>query len=242
MIQQIKKLELEGKCSDAHPLLTKIKALIKAYGCDYPFCRFYQGDNVIISRYYYSCMVYIYGDYDIDEVIEFVLSYQFTFIQCNQKLDMGDNFNYTSGNIYENAADTSKVKMILNDSIKECFNIVGDSFYSSFDKEQYERWYADMSHRVRHGVSKIYNKDGKSSVCLYAYDEDIVILSQIATKKEFRRQGIAKEIVNAVCDEYKGRCIMLYSKNKDSNRFYEKIGFKCVEIWHNYDKVEEEND
>lgn len=237
MIKQV--YSLEGECS-THPLFTKIKSLYVAYGSKYPFCRFYRGDNVIISKYRDSGMVYFNTEskkeIDFSQVVEFIALSRFSFVQCNIPLDIDDEFSYETGGLYEYQSRDVIIttEVLVNHSISECYNIIKDAFYSDFTQEEYERWYVDMSHKIRHGVSQVYNIEQKSSVTLQSRDETYVVLSQIATQGQYQEQGLAKTLIELIASQNLDKRVVLYSKNKQSDAFYEKVGFGYKEQWHNY--------
>ncbi|MGN1118874.1 MAG: GNAT family N-acetyltransferase, partial [Oscillospiraceae bacterium] len=84
-------------------------------------------------------------------------------------------------------------------------------------------WYLDMSHRVRHGVSRVAVLDG-SCLCVQHELCGEALLSQIATLPELRRQGRAQRLIRAVCARLTGEQVRLLCEDALVG-FYENVGF-----------------
>lgn len=93
----------------------------------------------------------------------------------------------------------------------------------------YETWYVDASHRIRHGVSKTYIYDKISTATLAFEIRGTCFLSLVATRADERKHGSATKMLRRLCSEYN-------KENKDTYliclderlHFYENAGFKPV--------------
>lgn len=204
----------------------KIRALLQAYGTGYDFCRFYSAEGLIIARFYNEFVICTFGNADIEELCEFLSFSGFSKLFCSEvagkllseKLKLNRNMLNLmrfSGNLCEAPEKISEL------SLSEAYGILKASF-----EIDYEPWYLDMSHRIRHGVSKFYGYNG-SVLCVQHNLCGEALLSQIATVPEMRNKGDASGLITAVCRKLSKREIFLLCEDK-LVKFYNKIGFeKC---------------
>ena len=106
--------------------------------------------------------------------------------------------------------------------------------YSSAD---FESWYVDISHRIRHGAAKAVtlNINGEiisSGIFSSIYNND-AILTAVSTQSEFRRMGYASALVSAMVCDIKGKVYLMRDKNKNEE-FYKKLGFENIGYWRMY--------
>ena len=106
--------------------------------------------------------------------------------------------------------------------------------YSSVD---FESWYVDVSHRIRHGAAKAVtlNINGEiisSGIFSSIYNND-AILTAVSTQSEFRRMGYASALVSAMVCDIKGKVYLMRDKNKNEE-FYKKLGFENIGYWRMY--------
>lgn len=94
---------------------------------------------------------------------------------------------------------------------------------TAFDIE-FEPWYLDMSHRIRHGVSSFRMLEGSVLAVQHNLNGE-ALLSQIATLPEARRHGNASRLILSVCAELAGSAVYLVCGD-ELKGFYERIGFR----------------
>ncbi len=208
----------------------KIRALLMAYGTKYDFCRFYYSECFVFCEmsgsYVVAEIVEDLSDCALEELTDFLDFNGFTEIFCSEylgrKLLQTLSRPFKKVNLMCFNADRicmSQPNIDRNPPLDEVFNILK----SVFDID-YETWYVDMSHRVRHNIAKIRKLD--NSVLVIQYDiNGEVLLSQIATSPEFQNKGNASRLIKAVCAELSGRDIIIICEDK-LVPFYNKIGFK----------------
>ena len=204
----------------------KIRALMKAYGTNYDFCSFYKSDEFILARFYNEFVICKYGMSDnnkLDELSEFLTFSGFSKIFCSD--DVGEilkgelSLNCKKLNLMKFCGEVPKVcENIKELSLTKAYDILKTSFEINF-----EPWYLDMSHRIRHGISKFYGND--SSVLAVQHDLcGEALLSQIATIPEKRGQGKASELILSVCKTLCKSNVFLLCEDKNLS-FYKKLGF-----------------
>ncbi|MDR1755329.1 MAG: GNAT family N-acetyltransferase [Eubacterium sp.] len=206
----------------------KIKVLYRAYGIKQNFCSFFMQDkSLLISRLDRDYIIKIFDDdYDAEELAAFLnasnakglflpseLLKQLAPYVHALELRYCGIMEYRGGHkpdIIDGSPDLTDI-----------FNILKNDFYI-----EYSSWLTDVSHRVRHGISKVFLYRSASTVTAL-YDADgQVFLTQVATKSELRGQGLASGMLKEVAGRYTndGKITSLVCRNA-LIPFYEKTGF-----------------
>lgn len=203
----------------------KIRAYLNAYGTKYDFCRLFgseRGGYILV----YNGTMTADGDFDENELSGFVNMLSPVTIEVSKQTALHPDGGYKQVNKTlfkavsgENNVDINDVKQ--NTLLDNIFPILKDSFGIT----EYEEWYADISHRIRHGVSDIFLY--KSTTVTKVFDIDgFVFLSHIATAPEGRGQGTAGNFLHWLCGEFEkqGKSVYLYAKD-ERRTFYKQLGF-----------------
>ena len=98
---------------------------------------------------------------------------------------------------------------------------------TAFDID-FETWYTDMSHRIRHGIAKARTLENSALIVQYDLNGE-ALLSQIATVPEKRGQGSASRLIKAVCGELSDSAVYVLCQD-DLIPFYSRIGFEKADI------------
>lgn len=205
----------------------KIRALLTAYGTKYDFCRFFVSDSFILCETYGGFVLCEYTDkVDVNELSEFLVFHGFSEIFCSETL--GEPL------LKSLRCSSKKVnlmrfcgKAVPNENIEasprldDVYRIIG----SAFDIE-YEPWYADMSHRIRHGVSGARVLGGSALVIQHNLNGE-ALLSQIATLPDLRGQGGASRLIRGVCAELSESAVYVLCEDK-LLPFYGRLGFEKI--------------
>lgn len=207
----------------------KIRALMLAYGTNYDFCRFYLSDKAAfceMSGSFVLCGLSEHKKQDVEELSGFFAMRGFSEIFCSDALGkalseklrcktMKVNLLRFDGKLHENA------EIDKSPPLDEVFKIL-DAFFDI----DYEQWYVDMSHRIRHNIAKARRLD--DSVLIIQHDlNGEALLSQIATLPEKRKTGGATRLINAVCAELSNSAVFVLCEDSLLD-FYLKIGFVKV--------------
>ena len=205
----------------------KIRALLLAYGTNYDFCRFYVSEDVILCETDGSFVVCEAGEVgDISELADFFNFNGFSEIFCSEAAGKRFSDCLECGSHVVNQmrfcgtpVECSEVE--TEPPLDEVFGILK----TSFDID-YESWYVDMSHRIRHKVAKVRRLGG--SVLTVQHDiNGEALLSQIATRPEGRGQGSASRLILAVCAELCDSDVYVICEDS-LLAFYQRIGFEKV--------------
>lgn len=199
----------------------KIRSLLLAYGTKYDFCRFFVGENIVLAQLNGDFVISDFGETDVGELAQFLDFSVFSEIFCSENL----------GQVLEKQLDVKReiVNLMRFAGVHEKNGleilapaIAYQIIKTGFDFE-FEPWYLDMSHRIRHGVSQLYGLDGAALAVQYNQNGEALI-SQVATLPENRGKGCARRLISAVCAELNESDIFVLCEDKLLD-FYKKIGF-----------------
>ena len=110
-------------------------------------------------------------------------------------------------------------EVVTDPPLDEVFGILASSF-----EIDYEHWYVDMSHRIRHNVAKARKHDGSALIVQYDINGE-ALLSQIATLPEQRGRGSASRLISSACAELSPSDVYVICEDK-LLPFYSRIGFE----------------
>ena len=203
----------------------KIRAMLLAYGMKYDFCRFYVSEFFNICETDGNFVVCDTGKVNgIPELAEFFNFNGFSEIFCSEAVGemLAEKLNRGSQkvNLMRFIDDPFLCAEVESDPpLDEVFKILS----SSFDID-YEHWYVDMSHRLRHNVAKARKLGGSALIIQHDLNGE-ALLSQIATLPEHRGQGNAARLILSVCAELSRSDVFVICEDK-LLEFYRKIGFE----------------
>lgn len=206
----------------------KILAAFYAYGGDYNFCRFYSCEGGLI--HIYNAGMVIDGDPDINEVEMFICMTKPAAVEAKSDiaLQLCSAYEKVHRTLFrvksvESGIDPNNVK--VNSYTDKCFAVLN----KSFDKMlSYDDWYVDISHRIRHNISKLYWYDN-TTVTQQFNINGFVFLSHIATAPHTRGRGTARKLLWLIGSEAEKSGETAYLFALDHRRsFYETIGFEPV--------------
>lgn len=213
----------------------KISSNYLAYGTKYPFCTFWAGysDNTptaIINKYENTIFILCDKGADCSELKEFCDMIGYSNIQSNVTTlkHMGfENINEYTVLCYENNSATNSI--ITNNSVnlKEVYDTL---FFEQSDilvKPDFDGWYADLSHRIRHEVALALNE--KNAALIFSHINDVsAIISGISVLPNARKSGVATKLLSKAISIVSRRKIFACTDLKTSV-FYLKNGFAKTE-------------
>lgn len=107
-----------------------------------------------------------------------------------------------------------------NPRLESVFRVIS----SVFGEISFDEWYVDMSHRIRHGVSRAFLLD-YSAACVQFDENGYVYISQAATMPESQNKGLCKSLLRHIASVYPNKTLYLHAE-QEKIPLYEKIGFK----------------
>lgn len=223
MIRRAQSAEELAKLPTCGVLAQKIRALLLSYGTKYEFCRFFYSDDFFISELSGEFVVSEIGcSPDYNELAEFFSFCGFAEIFCS--VDSGEQLSKRIQckseivNLMRFDGCGILCKTERNSPLSEIYEILK----SAFDIE-FEPWYVDMSHRIRHGISAARRLE--NTVLVIQHDlNDEALLSQIVTTPQGRNKGNATRLIHAVCAELSPSAVFVLCRDELTG-FYTKVGF-----------------
>lgn len=214
----------------------RIKSLLKAYGTSYDFAMFYKqidnDNNVtsIISKLDGDFTLSAYDNADFDELKNFFITLGYNSVLSDERLLI--NEEYDTGEIM---SATKKTELHRSYATLDCYPKLMDLFnIDDYDSLDFESWYVDLSHRIRHGCSRAYslNAGGEivSSGIFSSIWENDAILTSVRTAPEFRNLGYGSVLVSEMMCDIKGTVYLMREENKNEH-FYKKLGFENIGKW-----------
>lgn len=239
MIKLIEKSDEFNAFNKEDIFYIRIMSLLKAYSTDYRFALFYkqidENENItaIISRLDNDYTVCHNKNFDRNELNDFFKTLGFNSILCDDEVKL--DFSFDFGVIMET---NKKIEKVINyaaiDEYPKLMDLFNLEDYSSAD---FESWYVDVSHRIRHGAAKAVtlnvNDEIVSSGIFSSIYNDNAILTSVSTLPEFRKMGYASALVSAMVCDIKGKVYLMRDKNKNEE-FYKKLGFENIGYWRMY--------
>ena len=211
----------------------KIRALAEAYGMERDFCSFYiQTGGTVISDYYKSAVVANCGKRAGDrlaELMEFltcgifrkvILPYTpFDISNTDANISRLCLMRYAGG--VREHDETDKEILESDFSISDIYEIASDGFDIDFNK-----WYTDTSHMVRHGISRLYAL-GKNACAVKMFSSSgITYFSYVATRESERGKGLATRLLQSICSaELQAGNTSYVLCGPGLKGFYENVGF-----------------
>ncbi len=221
---------------DRHDIFSlKIGAALYSYD-GYDFCGVYAGENILIGRYYNDFIIRTdecLTDETAEELLLFLTIWGWGEVLCGfetgKRLARLDGMDYTenvllkfsSGLIPENETTPYFDDLKENPLLDTVFPIIKDGFPDVV----YEDWYTDISHKVRHKISKVYVYGGATATVM-AETEKAAFVSLLAVKKELRGRGNAKSLIRSLGIHFEDQKKEMSLLCRDELvPFYKKAGF-----------------
>lgn len=206
----------------------KILAAYTAYGGGYDFCRFYSCGSGVI--HVYNTSMVIDGNIDCDEAGMFIDLTKPVSIEMESQKALHICGDYSAEHrtlfcVVPRKCDIDMDSVKVNSCTDKCFEILSESFD---DMLSYDDWYVDISHRIRHNVSKLYLYESTTITQQFNIN-GFIFLSHIATAKSQRGRGTARELLRLLGNEAekRGETAYLFARDKRYS-FYKSIGFEPV--------------
>ncbi len=218
-------------CTDSFGLT--IASLLQAYPPELDICRFWMqitGDEITAALCSLNGEIVLSSNLraDYEELSEFIKTIGYTNILCRAMDVVSLNmFACGCGQVWRREptagekADYSIPGTVAEfKAIFELLNIEGE----------FDEWFADITRRINSGTAdmRYLERDGKivSTASLLHINGEKALLGAVATAKEYRKQGLAKTLINSFENKIVYlRCLPAL------NSFYQKLGFKSVDVW-----------
>lgn len=192
----------------------KLLAYHRAYGSSYDFCRFYRSDTAYIMIFNSNAV--IAGSVDEETAAFIAMSGAYT-AETPQKADIE---GYISFPVYHMTKKPQRKHPAAFEALsyERLREIVG----ASFPEADLSLWYCDISHRIRHGISRGFLLGSSFAAADTVYGGE-AFLSSVATAPEYRRTGSMKRLLDSL--PYERISVIAEA---DMVGFYLKCGFEAA--------------
>ena len=213
-------------------IVGRINAYYRAYGTGYDFCTFYEGDtsdNMLALYYGSELYVHCNENGDSQSIITFSEMLGAKAVMSDIKLSEESETLYimTSGQMP--AVCNNRLKAEFTEDYRTVFEILKSGF--SLSDYQFDEWYADTCHRVRHGISRLivmyYGSEPAATATVLFDDDKSCFLSHIAVRRDMQKNGIGTALLSCTANLLDNRKITLICK-KNVQRFYINCGFTAT--------------
>ena len=210
-------------------IVGRINAYCKAYGTGYDFCTFYEGDtddNMLALYYGGELYVHCNENGDLQSIITFSEMLGAKAVMSDIKLSEESETLYimTSGQMP--AVCNNRLKAEFTEDYRTVFEILKSGF--SLSDYQFDEWYADTCHRVRHGISRLivmyYGSEPAATATVLFDDDKSCFLSHIAVRRDMQKNGIGTALLSCTANLLDNRKITLICK-ENVHQFYINCGF-----------------
>lgn len=212
----------------------KIKCLIKAYGFGYDFLKcymqfdFFNKPTALIVKFYGSLTVSALDNCNTDEISQFVNMLPINEILCGRSLcnsvphlSSAECFAMTVETDSYSSASTEFINHCGYDELKRIYEM-----FSSDDEDisvgEFQHWYTDVNHRLRHGAAYVASEPYGGCVCITNGEE--IIINGIIVQKNHRRMGYGRKIIDCIYGLPENRIWALCTEKNIP--FYIKCGFR----------------
>lgn len=231
----------------------KIISLFNAYGCNTNFLYFWlQYDSLgnttcAICKFDNSITICASNNFDQEEIIQYIYMLSPSSI-CVPYGVINQIQGYTStyGDImhFESKASIDKLKIDIP-KLKDVYGLLSLCKSNDFNIPDFDSFYVDTSHRIRHNASRcygIYNKHHDeliASALTVSETDTYSIIGAVAVHPDYRKKGLGSYIVLALVSrlELENKNVYLFCNSVNNKVFYEKIGFKACNKWQEFYKI-----
>lgn len=222
--------------------ITRILSLYRAYGEGVTFVALWEQvtDGVttaLISRFEDKFSLWLDDGCDADEIAAFLRFQGAGSVMCRDDapLSFFEATHTISGTVleYTDTADYSASELYEPD-IKRLYDLLKTCESDIFRVPDYLMFLSDLTHRRNRGLftAAAVERGGvlAASAMTVSECERAVVIGAVATHPDFRRQGLARELVRALASRVRGqnRRVFVYSASESNTRFYINSGFAPV--------------
>ena len=217
---------------------TRVLSLYLCYG-EYGFVDFWvqeAGDSAValISRFEDKFSLYLTSDSDLDEIAAF-LSFRgagSAMFDASFKLPISGAVHTIEGDVLEYTGEdhNSELEIYIPD-LADVYDTVRTCASDIFRVPDRLLFLSDLTRRNNSGRLSLMGAavDGvlASSALTVSETDSAAILGAVATRPEYRRRGLSRELVRALATKLRadGKRVYVLSASEANTRFYKKSGF-----------------
>lgn len=231
------------------PFATRIKSLVDAYGFN---CNFFNvwlqySDNKevisVVSRLEGAVILYNTDKSNFNEIKDFldVIGYS-SLLADNRYTACFDSITFKTGSIMKLKKSINSISEYIDKSVslRQVYSIMEKCKSDTFSVPQFEPFYLDMSHRIRHNTARCYaiTENSKYIACAMttAETKKSAVVGGVAVLPEYRQKGYGKIIMKSLCFDLQSSSkeVYIYRNINENKEFYSYLGFEQWGEWAEY--------
>lgn len=208
----------------------KLAAAAVAYGFDRPFARFWVDEGAAYCQLDSALAVAGFPG-EPEEAAAFVsmLGPKEIFGPADFLAALGLTVK-TSGPVLGKTVSGAEPEISETADIQEIYGLLRQLRMAG----DWESFYLDLSHRLRHGtaLAAACHAGGQLAGCGVALvTKEAALLSALAVREEFRRQGIGSQVVARLEAQIPQKKLYLFRETGKNQAFYRNLGFQEEGCW-----------
>nr|WP_319489362.1 GNAT family N-acetyltransferase [uncultured Caproiciproducens sp.] len=233
----IKKVEYADALSsfDSTVFGCRILSTASAYGLNEPFAQFWvqEGTHTALCKLD-DTVILDAGETDYNELRDFIRMTGANRLLCDSAAAQKIEFQIAASGqimVYESTAPVQTQSAFeINPSLRDMHALLSICATETFTPPEFEPFYMDMSHRIRHGTAMavgMFQADKQLVSCAIcsALTEEKAILSAVCVNPEYRRKGLGHETLSAMISQMPDKKFFVLRAQHENESFYRTFGF-----------------
>ncbi|NLJ30290.1 MAG: GNAT family N-acetyltransferase [Clostridiales bacterium] len=212
----------------------RILAAAEAYGLSEPFAQFWtQGESAAVCKLDDTVILEIRRAADLEELASFLRMSGASRLLCSWEtagkmslpaVRRGAVMTLSNIKKYTLPADAQ-----INPGVRDIYSLLCRCESPSFPVPEFEPFYLDLSHRIRHGTALAVGirKEGALAVCAVcaAMAGPHAVISAVAVAPEFRRMGLGRTVTEALLSRLPQKKVSVFRAEDENEAFYRSLDF-----------------
>ncbi len=215
-------------CKDS-PFGCQIFSAAEAYGLEQPFAQFWTDEYAVYSKL--DGVMRICGSItDPVEAAAFIHAVGAEQVVCSLETAEALGLHITNqGVVLYKDIESEGVPLPEEVSIRTVYDVL----YACDMVGDFEPFYLDVSHRVRHKTAfctAVYNEEQMAAAAVTVCGVDCALITAVGVRPEYRRQGLGSLLLKKTESCLSGRVYLLRAEN-ENERFYDSLGYAPCGTW-----------
>ena len=222
--------DLQTLCADS-PFGCQIFSAAKAYGFEHSFAQFWTDGSAAYGKL--DGVMRICGEIiDAEETRAFLQAVGAAQVVCSKENAEKLGLHVTQRGVIlkkdlEHAEPLTETREEI--SPRSVYTVL----HACDMVEEFEPFYLDLSHRVRHGCAvcaALFDADCMTAAAVAVYGADCVLITAVAVLPAEQRKGLGKRVMRQMEEKLFGKVYLLRAEN-ENERFYASLGYSPCGAW-----------
>jgi ribosomal protein S18 acetylase RimI-like enzyme len=237
---------LQSFCEQAEqaPFACKISSTAAAYGTELPFAQFWlqvSDENIpvaAVSKLDDALTIYTTQGSDNEELKELIAILNVKSVLCDFSAAQAISLPIAQQGeimVYHNQNHLSAPDFENDPNLEEVHKLLCACKTDSFTPPEFEPFYLDLSHRVRHGTARVVGIRSKNTLVscamTVAQTANRAVISAVATHPAYQRQGFGRQAVCALISQLPQNELLIFRTQHENAVFYRSLGFEPYGEW-----------